>query len=188
MSHFSLKDLVLYSGEGTEYLWAKRCLADAIVPIWFREDLRPNTTKFHMIRFRDEDHARSCCRGEASFQSQLIDLTAYEQLYPEEAQTGGERSRTFSVLLVSGPSFAAFLRFPRFSMDFWGSMEERISAKSKFDEKRLNRTWCNACLKRDDNMRRCKNCKAAPYCSSACIRSDWRRHKPFCRNIVANIK
>ncbi len=176
----SLADLVASCDEGSEGVWARRCLADVIISIWFKEDFRPSENKFYMIKFLDEEHARACCRGEAPIKTVLVDMAAFKELHPEDARTEEEKSRVFTVLLVSGASFFTFINVPRFSMAFWSSMQERINAKAVFDKRSLNRTWCNGCLKREANMRRCRNCKTAPYCSAACIKSDWRRHKPCC--------
>lgn len=184
---FSLQDLVLHCRPDAEYVWAKRCLVDAIIPIWFKEDLHPDPAKFHMIRFRDEGHARSCCRGEATAESFRADLSKFEKDYPENALPEREKIETFSIMLVSGPEFATFLRIPRSSMAFWSSIHQRLSAKDKVDQKKLIKTWCNGCLKRDDTtMLKCRNCKAAPYCSRQCIKRDWQNHKSCCQRLAAN--
>lgn len=41
---------------------------------------------------------------------------------------------------------------------------------------------CQACkvTKPTDELRKCSGCKVAIYCSSACQRRDWLRHKPVC--------
>ena len=35
------------------------------------------------------------------------------------------------------------------------------------------------------NLQVCAQCKSERYCSRACQRQDWRRHKPFCCPIMA---
>ena len=35
-------------------------------------------------------------------------------------------------------------------------------------------------------MQSCAGCRFARYCSVACQRADWRRHKPECRQICAS--
>ncbi|EIW54763.1 uncharacterized protein TRAVEDRAFT_172379 [Trametes versicolor FP-101664 SS1] len=37
----------------------------------------------------------------------------------------------------------------------------------------------------DKEMRRCGGCKVTRYCSVACQKEDWRRHKPTCKQIVS---
>ena len=43
---------------------------------------------------------------------------------------------------------------------------------------------CAVC-KSTTNLLTCTKCKSERYCSKACQRQDWRRHKPYCRPIVA---
>ena len=42
---------------------------------------------------------------------------------------------------------------------------------------------CNVCGSRD-NLQLCTRCKSELYCSRACQRQDWRRHKPECLPIL----
>lgn len=163
-------------------LWARRCLADAIVPIWFREDATPRMDCFHMIRFRDEEHARLCCRGEASYQDCMMDLTLYEKNFSTDRLSPQEKQETISVLLVSGPA-ATFMRFPRLSMAFWTSIDERIAAYAKFQEHRSSKSWCAGCLTYSKDLKKCSSCKSARYCSQQCLRADRKQHKQKCRQI-----
>jgi hypothetical protein len=39
---------------------------------------------------------------------------------------------------------------------------------------------CGLCNKGEGPLRACSRCKAIMYCSQACQRADWRRHKRVC--------
>ena len=182
---FSLKDLVSHCRDDVDDVWARRCLVDAVIPLWFKEDRCPCTTKFYMARFENEEHARLCCRGEAPFETIHVSMEAFERDFPAEAMTTADKKETFLVLLVSGPEFATFLRIPRYSLAFWASVDDLLKFKKMDDQKRFARTWCNGCLKRSTDLKRCKRCQSARYCSAACIKSDWKQHKIHCGALVA---
>ena len=43
------------------------------------------------------------------------------------------------------------------------------------------RDACDACGKTVAELKRCSRCRAAAYCSTACQRTAWPRHKDHCR-------
>ncbi len=174
--HDIIKHCAVYATH--DYIWARRCLTDAIVSIWFREDRCPCISRFYMVAFRDENHARACCRGEDKFESRQLEMSMYQQ-HQEFVLSESDKRYTISVVLVSG-TYSTLLRFARKSMAFWSSVDSMLSAKAVYDQKKFQKYWCNGCQKHSTNLKKCKNCKAAPYCSSECIKKDWKEHKTRC--------
>lgn len=46
---------------------------------------------------------------------------------------------------------------------------------------------CRNCNSRDVKLHQCSRCKGVYYCSVACQKSDWKRHKPDCKEFVDKI-
>ena len=44
---------------------------------------------------------------------------------------------------------------------------------------------CRACAARDVSLKKCSVCLAVRYCSAACQKADWRRHKGECQPAAA---
>ena len=47
-------------------------------------------------------------------------------------------------------------------------------------------TVCYFCKKPEKNLRKCCKCYTAQYCGKKCQKSDWRKHKEVCNNLLSN--
>lgn len=169
------------------FMWPNRCLVDVIKRLWMEERKDPSRSYLYMIAFKDEYHARACCRNEQSMPA--VAKRSYVDFQREFQES---RYSTFDpvvhdyivmIVAIESPMKHIYKVFKR-DDSFWPSnVQMQLIQQQIHCDVAPARSWCAGCERYSENLKKCSRCKRTPYCSKACIKEDWERHREFCRKV-----